>query len=541
MGYTALYRKYRPMNFEEVVGQEHITRTLKNQIMANRVGHAYLFNGGRGTGKTSSAKILARAVNCLNPQEGEPCNECEICKSALAGTLTDIVEMDAASNNSVEDIRSIREEVNFLPTKAKYRVYIIDEVHMLSTGAFNALLKTLEEPPEHVKFILATTEPQKLPPTILSRCQRFDFKKIGKEYIKQRLEYICKENQIEITNEALELIAILAEGALRDALSILERCMQENTQKIDEDIVKDLVGIPKLTYIYEITKSIIEKNVENAIQNTNKVLEEGKDVNALLLEIIKFIKDVLILKISSKIDIYSQEEQEYMKNVSEEISKEQLMHLIYELSELQNDLKWSTQKTILLEAGIIKLCSENNIDSNVEERINKIEKYIKNNQVSVNKISNNLNNTINIQKKEEETKPVFSNNIIQKPKEIKKEPLEKNTNINLEPEKFWPKVVNELKDEGKIVLYTNLINTKATKISDMTIGIEFLNGMTAFGKTVLEKPENKKEIELLVSKACHQEMNIKYITAPQADRIITQEEKLQNLAKESDIPFSITD
>ena len=541
MGYTALYRKYRPMNFEEVVGQEHITRTLKNQIMANRVGHAYLFNGGRGTGKTSSAKILARAVNCLNPQEGEPCNECEICKSALAGTLTDIVEMDAASNNSVEDIRSIREEVNFLPTKAKYRVYIIDEVHMLSTGAFNALLKTLEEPPEHVKFILATTEPQKLPPTILSRCQRFDFKKIGKEYIKQRLEYICKENQIEITNEALELIAILAEGALRDALSILERCMQENTQKIDEDIVKDLVGIPKLTYIYEITKSIIEKNVENAIQNTNKVLEEGKDVNALLLEIIKFIKDVLILKISSKIDIYSQEEQEYMKSISEEISKEQLMHLIYELSELQNDLKWSTQKTILLEAGIIKLCSENTIDSNVEERINKIEKYIKNNQVSVNRIPNNLNNTINIQKKEEETKPVFSNNIIQKPKEIKKEPLEKNTNINLEPEKFWPKVVNELKDEGKIVLYTNLINTKATKISDMTIGIEFLNGMTAFGKTVLEKPENKKEIELLVSKACHQEMNIKYITAPQADRIITQEEKLQNLAKESDIPFSITD
>ncbi len=541
MGYTALYRKYRPMNFEEVVGQEHITRTLKNQIMASRVGHAYLFNGGRGTGKTSSAKILARAVNCLNPQEGEPCNECEICKSALAGTLTDIVEMDAASNNSVEDIRSIREEVNFLPTKAKYRVYIIDEVHMLSTGAFNALLKTLEEPPEHVKFILATTEPQKLPPTILSRCQRFDFKKIGKEYIKQRLEYICKENQIEITNEALELIAILAEGALRDALSILERCMQENTQKIDEDIVKDLVGIPKLTYIYEITKSIIEKNVENAIQNTNKVLEEGKDVNALLLEIIKFIKDVLILKISSKIDIYSQEEQEYMKSISEEISKEQLMHLIYELSELQNDLKWSTQKTILLEAGIIKLCSENNIDSNVEERINKIEKYIKNNQVSVNRIPNNLNNTINIQKKEEETKPVFSNNIIQKPKEIKKEPLEKNTNINLEPEKFWPKVVNELKDEGKIVLYTNLINTKATKISDMTIGIEFLNGMTAFGKTVLEKPENKKEIELLVSKACHQEMNIKYITAPQADRIITQEEKLQNLAKESDIPFSITD
>ena len=183
MGYTALYRKFRPQTFAEMVGQEHITRTLRNQIMANRVGHAYLFNGGRGTGKTTSAKVLARAINCLNPKDGEPCNECEICKAALNGSLTDIVEMDAASNNSVEDIRSIREEVNFLPTKAKYRVYIIDEVHMLSQGAFNALLKTLEEPPEHVKFILATTEPQKLPATILSRCQRFDFKRISNEDI----------------------------------------------------------------------------------------------------------------------------------------------------------------------------------------------------------------------------------------------------------------------------------------------------------------------------------------------------------------------
>ena len=177
VGYTALYRKFRPLNFSEMVGQEHITRTLKNQIIANRVGHAYLFNGGRGTGKTSAAKILARAINCLNPKDGEPCNECEICKGAIAGSLTDIVEMDAASNNSVEDIRSIREEVNFLPTKAKYRVYIIDEVHMLSTGAFNALLKTLEEPPEHIIFILATTEFNKVPATIVSRCQTFEFKK----------------------------------------------------------------------------------------------------------------------------------------------------------------------------------------------------------------------------------------------------------------------------------------------------------------------------------------------------------------------------
>ena len=208
MSYTALYRKFRPSTFEEIVGQEHITRTLRNQIMAGRVGHAYLFNGGRGTGKTSAAKVLARAINCLNPKDGEPCNECEICKAALSGSLTDIVEMDAASNNSVEDVRSIREEVNFLPTVAKYRVYIIDEVHMLSTGAFNALLKTLEEPPAHVKFILATTEPQKLPATILSRCQRFDFKKISNENIEKRLKFVCEQSKIEITPEALNLIAV---------------------------------------------------------------------------------------------------------------------------------------------------------------------------------------------------------------------------------------------------------------------------------------------------------------------------------------------
>lgn len=259
MAYTALYRKFRPLTFGEIVGQEHITKTLKNQLIAGRVGHAYLFNGCRGTGKTSAAKILARAVNCLNPKDGEPCNECEICKAALSGSLTDIVEMDAASNNSVEDIRLIRDEVNFLPTLAKYRVYIIDEVHMLSTGAFNALLKTLEEPPAHVKFILATTEPQKLPATILSRCQRFDFKKISLENIVKRLKVVCESSKIDADENALKIVASLSEGAMRDALSILERCLQDGDNEISEDKVKELVGIPKLSYIEEIVTSVLEK------------------------------------------------------------------------------------------------------------------------------------------------------------------------------------------------------------------------------------------------------------------------------------------
>lgn len=208
-------------------GQEHIIKTLLNQIVVNRVGHAYLFSGSRGTGKTSTAKILAKAINCLDSQNGEPCNKCEICKQIQEGALTDIVEMDAASNNGVDAIRALIEEVNFLPAKAKYRVYIIDEVHMLSTGAFNALLKTLEEPPAHVKFILATTEPQKLPATILSRCQIFEFKRITVKNITKKLEEICKTSNIDIEKQALNMIAVLSEGALRDAISILERCLQE--------------------------------------------------------------------------------------------------------------------------------------------------------------------------------------------------------------------------------------------------------------------------------------------------------------------------
>ena len=398
MSYTALYRKFRPLKFEEIVGQEHITKTLKNQIMAGRVGHAYLFNGGRGTGKTSAAKVLARAVNCLNPQDGEPCNECEICKAALAGSLTDIVEMDAASNNSVEDIRSIREEVNFLPTLAKYRVYIIDEVHMLSTGAFNALLKTLEEPPEHVKFILATTEPQKLPATILSRCQRFDFKKISNENVVKRLEYVVKESNIEITKEALNLIAILSEGAMRDALSILERCLQDGDSNIDEDKIKDLVGIPKITYIHAIVKSFLEYNVEEAIKAVDTVLNEGKDLNNLLWEIIKYVKDILVFKATGKLEIYNNQELEDIKKLADEVTKERLLYIITDLSKLENDMKWSSQKSILFQVEIIKLCSENIIEVPVETVNKSTPKQAK----TVNNGEKNINSNQNIAQKNAE-------------------------------------------------------------------------------------------------------------------------------------------
>ena len=539
MGYTALYRKFRPLTFSEIVGQEHITRTLRNQIIANRVGHAYLFNGGRGTGKTSAAKILARAINCLNPKDGEPCNECEICKGAINGSLTDIVEMDAASNNSVEDIRAIREEVNFLPTKAKYRVYIIDEVHMLSTGAFNALLKTLEEPPEHVKFILATTEPQKLPATILSRCQRFDFKRISNDNIIKRLRIVCKESNIEITDEALNIISVLSEGAMRDALSILERCIQDGENKIDEDKIKDLVGIPKITYISQIVESIVKYDINQALESTEVVLKEGKDITNLLFEMIKYIKDILIYKASNKLDLYSKEELEKIKQISEVISKERLINLVYQLSELENDIKWSTQKTILFQAGIIRLCNENAdkfID--VSDRVDKIEKYLRNNKNNISTQRNTIQQPL--------TRQVVSSNTMQNNSvEQQKNPIKKNTNQNNikkfsnKSEEYWPQIVSDLKQSGKIVLYTNLMNTKATELNDMTVGIEFPNGMTPFGKTVLEKPENVREISNLVSIACGKEMQIKYISSNNTVHQLTKEEDLQNFANQSDIPFNI--
>lgn len=339
-----------------MVGQEHITKTLKNQIMAGRVGHAYLMSGGRGTGKTTSAKILARAVNCLNPQNGEPCNECEICKEILDGSLTDVVEMDAASNNSVEDIRAIRDEVNFLPTKAKYRVYIIDEVHMLSVGAFNALLKTLEEPPEHVKFILATTEPQKLPATILSRCQRFDYKKIKDEDVIKRLKIICVESNIKITDEALKTIAVLSEGAMRDAISILERCSQESSEEITIDLVKDLVGLPSLEVIHKLTKAILENDETLALQAIDNVVNDGKDLYNFLWEVIKYCKDILVYKTTKKLDLYSQEELLQIRELADKTEKSRLLNVIYNLSDLESNIKTSAQKTILLQAGIIKIC-----------------------------------------------------------------------------------------------------------------------------------------------------------------------------------------
>mgnify|MGYP001037147660 FL=1 len=526
MNYTALYRKFRPKKFEDIVGQEHITRTLRNQIISNRVGHAYLFNGTRGTGKTSAAKILARAVNCLNPKDGEPCNECEICKVALSGALTDIVEMDAASNNSVDDIRIIRDEVNFLPTLAKYRVYIIDEVHMLSTGAFNALLKTLEEPPAHVKFILATTEPQKLPATILSRCQRFDFKKISDENIDKRLQYICDESKIEITKEALKIIAVLSEGAMRDALSILERCLQEGNNQINEELVKELVGIPKLEYISGITESIINYDVDNALKVVNEVLKQGKDISNLIWEIIKYFKDILVYKTSQTLEIYNEKEITQIKELANNVSKERLLQIIYDLSNLSNEIKWSSQKGLMFQVEIIKLCNKGQDVKNITglEEIN----------TRLQKLEEQVKNGVKVTKVPVENTPKVDKTVPQN--EITKKVI--NGKEGSTGEK-WPNILNNLKKSGKILLYTNLINATPVELNDLVIGIEFKNGVTPFIKSVIERAENIVELEKAISMEYGKEMKIKIIDGKTEQVNKIQSDPIDNLPADLDIPINI--
>lgn len=405
MGYTALYRKFRPTKFSEIVGQEHIKKTLKNQLISDRVGHAYLFNGGRGTGKTTTAKILARAVNCLNPKDGEPCNECEICKGALDGSLTDIIEMDAASNNSVEDVRSIREAVNFLPTKAKYRVYIIDEVHMLSTGAFNALLKTLEEPPEHVKFILATTEPQKLPATILSRCQRFDFKKIPISQISNHLLKIAELESINIDASALDEIARISDGGMRDAFSLFEQTIAYEENNITLDVIHEINGTVPQVQLYNLYNNLIENNIENIFSIIDNYDTSGKNLVKILDEFILFLRNILLSKeaplyLKSKIDDIS-----LYDDIKEKISETKLFEYINKLNVGLNELKNSGNPRLSMELLFIDIMTSINNKQATDEKKETKTDLIKSEQIKANKI-----NELNSEKQIENKKITYSEN-----------------------------------------------------------------------------------------------------------------------------------
>lgn len=357
--YQALYRKWRPKVFEDVAGQPHVTITLKNEIQAGRIGHAYLFTGSRGTGKTTCAKILAKAVNCLHPVNGDPCNECDNCKGIESGTILDVVEIDAASNNGVDNIRDLREEAGFTPASAKYRVYIIDEAHMLSTGAFNALLKTLEEPPAYVIFILATTEVHKIPATILSRCQRFDFRRIPVYDIASRIKVVAAGEKLEIDDDASELIAKIADGGLRDALSLLDQCAAPGG-KIDLDVVSKAAGLSDRAYIYEMSGAVSKNDSAAALQLIDRLYTSSKDVGRLCEELISHFRSLMIIKSvkdAQSILNCTESELQKLRKAAEGFSAESLLHILESLQDTLERLHHSSSRRVELEMSVMRICS----------------------------------------------------------------------------------------------------------------------------------------------------------------------------------------
>lgn len=368
MAHQAIYRKWRPLTFDDIIGQEHITRTLKNQISSGTVGHAYLFCGTRGTGKTTCAKVLSRAVNCENPINGNPCNECDVCRGILDGSIMDVTEMDAASNNGVEDIRDIKEDINYVASNSKYTVYIIDEVHMLSTSAFNALLKTLEEPPENVVFILATTEAHKVPQTILSRCQRFDFKRIRNEDIIVRMKEIAYSDGYDISDDAYRILASLAEGSMRDGLSIMERVISACGDKLTAEDIEDTLGISSLDTVFELTDAIANGDAGKVVSVIDKAVSDGKELSQLALSMINHFRALMLCKVSpdpqSLIDTDAQTLIKY-KSQSEKLSFDKINHASTVILSAMADARVAKSSRIVYELAFIKLARPD-IDSTPE-------------------------------------------------------------------------------------------------------------------------------------------------------------------------------
>ncbi|HIS68278.1 MAG TPA: DNA polymerase III subunit gamma/tau [Candidatus Gallacutalibacter stercoravium] len=379
--YQVLYRKYRPKVFADVVGQPQVTVTLRNELQAGRIAHAYLFTGSRGTGKTTCAKILAKAVNCLHPVEGDPCGDCEICRGIDSGAVMDVVEIDAASNNGVENIRNLREEASFTPAAARYRVYIIDEVHMLSIGAFNALLKTLEEPPAHVIFILATTEVHKLPATILSRCQRFDFKRIASEDIADRLSDVAKREGAALEREAALLIARLADGALRDALSLLDQCMGRS-REVTQAVVTETAGLASREHLYELAQAALEQRPAQALEVINQLHEASKDMVRLCEELISHFRSMMLLKtIKDARDLIVLPAEEYarLEEQAARFSLPEILHVMNTLQDAMERMFRGGDRRTEMEMTAIKICSPE-LDSSPDailRRLDKLERMLR--------------------------------------------------------------------------------------------------------------------------------------------------------------------
>ncbi|MCR6098440.1 DNA polymerase III subunit gamma/tau [Salipaludibacillus agaradhaerens] len=361
MSYQALYRVWRPTQLTDVVGQEHITKTLKNALLQEKLSHAYLFTGPRGTGKTSAAKIISKSINCEKAPVDEPCNECATCKGIQDGSIVDVMEIDAASNNGVDEIRDIRDKVKFAPSAARYKVYIIDEVHMLSTGAFNALLKTLEEPPPHVIFILATTEPHKIPLTIISRCQRFDFKRISAHAMLKRMEEILESSDVQVDEDALALIARASEGGMRDALSLLDQAISYADETVTQEDVLSIIGAVSQQLLYRVIEAIYSGDVADGLQAVDELMKEGKDPNRFVEDLIFFLRDVLMVKAAPDLDESKDRltGDDAFKQVVESLDIQWIYQMIESLNHFQQQMKWASHPQVFLEILIVQSAQKN--------------------------------------------------------------------------------------------------------------------------------------------------------------------------------------
>lgn len=457
MAYQALYRKYRPQTFADVVGQPHITKTLQNELSSGKVVHAYLFTGTRGTGKTTCAKILAKAVNCVHPKDGNPCGECDICRMAANDEITDIVEMDAASNNGVDDIRELREQVNFVPVTAKYRVYIIDEVHMLTGQAFNALLKTLEEPPEHVVFILATTEVHKLPATILSRCQRFDFRRIDSGEICARLKSVAEKENLDLTDDAATLIASAADGGMRDALSILDLCASHNNT-ITEDTVTSVCSMAGNDYLIKMANLIKSHNTEQALLLIDQLHNSSVDMLRLLAELIQHFRNLMIVKVvtsEQKPIVCSAAKMRALKAQAENFEITEIMSILSVLQAATANMQ-SGNRRCEMEMTVIRLCNPQirQDPNSLEQRIASLESKI--NNFNFSNVKSTVTNTAEpITAENDMISPPTDDDVVKTDETIAQKPLEKApvsyTDNGIYPVNEWNDILLELQKSCPIV------------------------------------------------------------------------------------------